>query len=144
MQQRDAKIKKLKNKQQKAAKEATFVQERAQAKEFCRNKQPRLSELKTLIKSKGVTIPTGTNKPKLVETWAQVKDKDDAILGVWMEEDQLELERLQNTEIDLKDTALGRQKDVYMHQLVTSMNSMSLNERQRIRNQLDEIENGNY
>lgn len=41
------------------------------------------------------------------------------------------------------DTALGRQKDVYMHQLVTSMNSMSLNERQRIRNQLDEIENGN-
>jgi hypothetical protein len=99
--------------------------------------------LKILIKSKGVTIPTGANKPLLVELWAEVKDKDDAILGVWTEEDQLELERLQNTEIDLKDTALGRQTDVYMHQLVTSMNSMSIDERQRIRNQLDELDNGN-
>jgi hypothetical protein len=144
MQRRDAEIKNLKSKQQKAAKDATFVQELEQAREFCRTKQPRLSELKTLIKSKGVTIPAGANKPKLVEMWAQVKDNDDYILEVWTEEDEFEFERLHDTEIDLKDTALGRQKDVYMHQLVTSMNSMSLDERERIRNQLDEIDNGNH
>jgi hypothetical protein len=50
----------------------------------------------------------GPAKPQLVEIWNQVKDQDDAILIVWTEEDQLELERLQNTEIDLKETALGQ------------------------------------
>jgi hypothetical protein len=57
-----------------------------------------------------VTIPVGANKPKLVEMWAQVKDNDDYILEVWMEEDEFEFERLHDTEIDLKDTALGRKK----------------------------------
>ena len=140
MKQRQAEIKKLKSKQQTAAKNATFLQELIKAREFCQNKQPRITELKTLIQSKGVKIPTGANKPQLVELWNQVKDNEDAILTVWMEEDQLELERLQNTEINLKDTALGRQKDVCMHQLVTSMHSMSLEERERIREKLDEID----
>jgi hypothetical protein len=79
-------------------------------------------------------------KPQLMEIWNQVQDQDDAILIVWMEEDQLELERLQNTEIDLKDITLGRQKDIYMHQLVTSMHSMSLEERQRMRDKLRKLD----
>jgi hypothetical protein len=69
--------------------------------------------------------------------WQEEKDKPNAILAPWSEEDEERYWALLGKEINIKDTALERQKDVLKRKLISSIGSMSEENCQAIRKVLD-------
>ena len=68
-----------------------------------------VSSLKTLYKWKYKKTPkAGLNKTHLLAAWNAAKDSTSNIDNTWTEEDQVELDTLENEEIKLSDTEVGR------------------------------------
>jgi len=70
--------------------------------------------------------------------WREIKDQQGLALEPWTVEDEERYERLMEKQITLKDTALGRQKEVFKRQMISTIATLSEEERREMRKVLDD------
>ena len=71
------------------------------------------------------TPKPGLNKPHLLAAWNEVKNTTSDATNVWNEEDQVKLETLENEEIKLSDTEVGRQADKILNDAISILSNCS-------------------
>ena len=87
-----------------------------------------VASLKTLYKWKYKKTPkAGLNKTHLLAAWNDAKDSTSNINNIctWTEEDQVELDTLENKEIKLSDTEVGRQAGKVINDAISVLSSCS-------------------
>jgi len=75
-----------------------------------KDKDLRLEDLKILIKWKQNGKAAVGAKPVLLKLWEKLKDKEIPAVQPWTDEDDQKIERLEQAEIKLSDTAVGRER----------------------------------
>jgi hypothetical protein len=70
--------------------------------------------------------------------WREIKDQPSLMLEPWTNEDEQRYNELMAKQVNLADTALGRQKEILRKQVISSVKTMTEEERRELRKVLDD------
>ncbi|KAL7532024.1 hypothetical protein ACHAWF_009676 [Thalassiosira exigua] len=102
------------------------------------------SDLAVLLTWHQVPRKDWGNKTNKVKLWKEILEKvtQPPSFEKWTEADDAKLEDLKKMEIDMKDTALGRQLSFEKRKMEAALESMDQDERAKLRRKLDELDQG--
>jgi len=98
-------------------------------------------DLDVLLRYKLGELPGNLKtKAEKLRRWQELKDQPNPVPEPWTDEDEKRYKELMEKEITLADTALGRQKDVFRLHVLSSIETMSEEERREFRKVLDDCD----